>query len=147
MENRHLYKAKRIDNGKWVTGFYVKGSDMYGEEVHVIFETDAIFFSHGETDGFAEINPSTICQCTGLEDKNGKLIWENDIVEAWSQGSKATGKVRQRIDGLWFMYPAWQKQEFWGLCPNNDRETTVEVIGNIFDNPELLDGKVNDDRF
>lgn len=144
-QSRYLCKAKRIDGGGWVQGYYVKGSDMYGKETHVIFEPDAIFYSHGETDGLSEIDPSTICKCTGLKDKNGKLILENDIVEAWSQGSKATGKVRQRIDGLRFMYPAWQKREFLGLCPNNDRETTVEVIGNIFDNPELLDGKVNYD--
>lgn len=140
-----MCKAKRLDDGKWVKGYYVKGTDMYRKEVHVIFETDATFYSHGETGGFEEIDQSTICQCTGLKDKNGKLIWKNDIVEAWSQGSRATGEVRQRIDGLWFMYPAWQNQEFWGLCPNNDGETTVEIVGNKFDNPELLEGKTNDD--
>ena len=79
------------------------------------------------------------CQCTGLKDKNGKLIWENDIVEAWSQGRCAIGKIKHRIDGTWIMYPAWQNGEMWYLLPNDDGITTVEVIGNIFDNPELLE--------
>lgn len=86
-----------------------------------------------------EVIPSTICQCTGLKDKNGNLIWENDIIKAWSQGTCAKGKIKQRIDGTWIMYPAWQKGEMWYLCPDNNGETTVEVIGNIFDNPELLE--------
>lgn len=136
MEDRYLFKAKRIDDGEWVVGYIARYGYTGREKYYIIpsYASDLYSFL---------IDKNTICQCTGLKDKNGKLIWENDIVEAWSQGSKATGKVMQRIDGLWFMYPAWQKREFWGLCPNNDRETTVEVIGNIFDNPELLE--VQDD--
>ena len=79
MEDRYLCKAKRTDNVEWVTGHYVKGLDMYAKEVHLIFEPTTIFYSSGETDGWSEVDPSTICQCTGLKDKNGDLIWENDI--------------------------------------------------------------------
>lgn len=136
MEDRYLCKAKRTDKGQWVIGFYA-----YINKKHYIYTGQLIHSGLYDIAERFEVDPSTICQCTGLKDKNGKLIWENDIVEAWSQGLKATGKVRQRIDGLWLMYPAWQKREFWGLCPNNDRETTVEVIGNIFDNPELLESE------
>lgn len=144
MEDRYLFKAKKLDNGEWVQGVPF---EIEGKTVILINDNENLLRVHYLEENMwdaeicaIEVETDTICQCTGLEDKNGNLIWENDIVEAWSQGSKATGKVRQRIDGLWFMYPAWQKQEFWGLCPNNDRETTVEVIGNIFDNPELLEG-------
>lgn len=85
-----------------------------------------------------EIDPETICQYTGLKDKNGKRIWENDIVSAWSEGKYATGMVKQRIDGLYIIYPAYQHNEFWGLCPDKNRKTNVEVIGNVFDDKHLL---------
>lgn len=86
-----------------------------------------------------EIDPDTICQYTGLTDKNGRRIWENDIVSAWSEGKNAIGKVIRRADGLYIMYPAYQNKEFWGLCPKKNGKTTVEVIGNIFDNADLLE--------
>lgn len=90
------------------------------------------------TDGMKLVIPETICQFTGMTDKNGVRIWKNDIVEAWSQGSRAIGTVKQRVDGLWIMSPAWQNHEFWELKPNSNGETTVEVLVNAFDNPELL---------
>ena len=80
-------------------------------------------------------------QYTGLKDANGKDIYEGDIVEAWSEGEKAIGKVKQRIDGLWLMYPAWQSGKIWGLMPNKERKTTVKIIGNIYENKELLRGE------
>lgn len=133
MQDRYLFKAKRKDRGEWVFG----GLSYC--------ETGAYFITNMGKDhisyiGFhQEVDPNTICQCTGLEDKNGNLIWENDIIKAWSQGTCAKGKIKQRIDGTWIMYPAWQKGEMWYLCPDNNGETTVEVIGNVFDNPELME--------
>lgn len=139
-----LFKAKRLDNGEWVEGDLIQNifggmkrmwisSESYDKErlrsVHkYITEWRGI-----------EIDPDTICQYTGLTDKNSRKIWENDIVQAWSEGSNAIGKVIRRVDGLYIMYPAYQKKEFWGLYPNKNGKTTVEVIGNIFDNEELLE--------
>ena len=128
-----LFKAKRKDNGKWVEGYYQKRYDLLGNEEHLIFHADS--YTVWE---YAEIDPETLCQFTGMTDKNGVRIWKNDIVEAWSQGSRAIGTVKQRVDGLWIMYPAWQNHEFWELKPNSNGETTVEVLVNAFDNPELL---------
>ena len=76
----------------------------------------------------------------GFKDKNGKEIYEGDVVEAWSQGSKGRGVVKRRIDGYWLMYPAWQNGEVWALCLSNEGIAGVEVIGNIYENPELLTG-------
>ena len=136
MNDKYLYRAKRTDNGEWVEGclliiddseYRIATSCLQGD-VKELLNVCAY-----------EVDPSTICQCTGLKDKNGKKIWENDVVEAWSQGRCAIGKIKHRIDGTWIMYPAWQNGEMWYLLPNDDGITTVEVIGNIFDNPELLE--------
>lgn len=90
----NLCRAKMKDNNEWCVGYYVKGLDMYEKEVHLIFEATTIFYSHGETDGFVEVDPSTICQCAGIKDKivdnpellkkNGKTVRQNifDILEA-----------------------------------------------------------------
>lgn len=132
METRYLFKAKRVDNGAWVAGYIARYGYTGREKYYIIpsYASDLYSFL---------IDKDTICQCTGLKDKNGKLIWENDIIKAWSQGTCAKGKIKQRIDGTWIMYPAWQKGEMWYLCPENNGETTVEVVGNKFDNPELLE--------
>ena len=143
MNDRYLYRAKRTDNGEWVEGcllvlddetYRIVTSCLQGNEEHLL-QVCAY-----------EVDTSTICQCTGLMDKNGKLIWENDVIEAWSQGRCATGKIKHRIDGTWIMYPAWQNGEMWYLLPNDDGITTVEVIGNIFDNKELLEREDKDEN-
>ena len=127
MEDRYLFKGKNFK--EWHIGNIVK-------------EPDGLYIRDIKGNAMSYIdNESTICQCTGLKDKNGKLIWENDVVEAWSQGRCAIGKIKHRIDGTWIMYPAWQNGEMWYLLPNDDGITTVEVIGNIFDNPELLESE------
>lgn len=133
MNREILFKAKRKDNGKWVEGYYRRIPCM-GMLEHYIMPRNP----KNRMEQYA-IDPETLCQYTGLTDKNGRKIWENDIVQAWSEGSNAIGKVIRRVDGLYIMYPAYQKKEFWGLYPNKNGKTTVEVIGNIFDNEELFE--------
>lgn len=71
MENRHLRRGKRVDNGEWVVG----------DLVHSVYKIgDTCIGQYGNEIGMHEVDPLTICQCTGLKDKNGKLIWENDIL-------------------------------------------------------------------
>ena len=140
-----LYRGKRIDNGEWVEGYYGikgKGTDIENHYIMVpTFQSSIGNYDYMCYFTDVHIDSETLCQYTGLKDKNGKRIWENDIVGAWSEGKHTIGRVKRRVDGLYIIYPSYQKQEFWGLCPDENGKTTVEVIGNILDNPELLKGE------
>ena len=155
MEDRYLFKAKRIDNGEWATGQYVKGLDMYGKEVHLIFEPTTIFYSSGETDGWSEIDPSTICQCTGLKDKNGKLIWENDILDGFTYPYMSDDAHNYYAEVCWcnnvpsfgIYTQKYPESKVSGISAGMTElmedwnQNDWEVIGNIFDNPELLESE------
>lgn len=80
-----------------------------------------------------------LMQSTGLKDKNGVEIFEGDVVIAWSQGVKGIFEIKRRIDGLWLLYPAWKDGQFWYLSPTEDGRETIEIIGNIYENPDLLE--------
>lgn len=116
-----LFKAKRKDNGKWIEGYYQKRYDLLGNEEHLIFHADS--YNVWE---YAEIDPETVCQFTGLCDKNGKKIWENDILRFAQQDETKIGVIK--YNAPIFTYFGLMR---WSLYKD-------EVIGNIFDNPELL---------
>ena len=139
MENRYLFKAKRVYNGgEWVQGYYVKGLDVYGKEVHLIFEPNTMFYSSGETDGWYKVDPSTICRCSGREDKNGNLIWENDIVKV--KYSDEFEEITQVIYTEHGYSPYSNEYECEGCCCRCE-VLEVEVVGNKFDNSELLESE------
>lgn len=122
-----LFKAKRKDNGEWVEGYYLEQYDTFGKKEYFIF--------HSNKDGGwrkAEIDHDTLCQYTGLTDKNGRKIWENDIL---------------RRDGYWDIRIEFENGAF--MVRNADKIQYInrvtytfistfdikeyEVIGNIFD--------------
>lgn len=129
MEDRYLFRGKRIDNGEWVEWNMITGIP---HDIHIL--------------------DNTICQCTGLKDKNGKLIWENDLLDGYIYPFLSDGNhnyfaqvcwcdnnpsfamyIRKHIDsnvrgiseGFMEIMEDWE--------PDN-----WKIIGNIFNNPELL---------
>ena len=126
MEDRYLFKAKRIDNGEWEIGSLIAlptGEYEISNKCNNPPDCDHIWNKVVITH---KVKPSTICQCTGLKDKNGKLIWENDILKYDCGGT--------RIDFIKYAPPifTYSQSMRWNLQQD-------EVIGNIFDNPELLE--------
>lgn len=133
--DRYLYKAKRVDNGEWVVGNIVRYGYTGKEKYYIVpsYASDLYAF---------EVDPSTICQCTGLRDKNGKLIWENDICDR----KEEYPEIVKYNNGDWTLDYSYSKGKESGYCYCNlgfyalERKY-VEVIGNIFDNPELLESE------
>lgn len=126
MENRYLFRGKTI-RGDWVRGLLASKDNKWyiGNKV-------------GRPLAF-EIRPESICQCTGLKDKNGKLIFENDIMEAHIDEDFPEDVSRFKIEwsgnGWVINQPGCVDREYI-----SDFETeTYEVCGNTFDNPELLE--------
>lgn len=153
MKDRYLYKAKRADNGEWVQGYlfddgFENGRVFIGGLVIEKYTGTACDDWTISGSCFCEVDKSTICQCTGLKDKNGKLIWENDIVkdlfsDACAQikyGSYQSCFDSTKTEHVGF-YVDWS-----GKCTKRYRKdlgywinmVNAEVIGNIFDNPELI---------
>lgn len=131
MEDRYLLKAKKVDDGEWVAGFYI-----FIHKQHYI-HTGLIHSGLYDVAERFEVDPSTICQCTGLKDENGKLIWENDIIKTKVGTAKVVwNKTEWRIE--WLKNDLWRKDLYYWAVEDIQR---VEVIGNIFDNKELLESE------
>ena len=136
MEDRYLFRGKRIDNGEWVEGYLsYPFCTKKGNESYYFYAKDSLgFFCR------CVVDASTICQCTGLKDKNGKLIWENDICDRKEQYPE----IVKYCGGDWTLDYSYASHKESGVYYCNlgfyaEERKCVEVIGNIFDNPELLE--------
>lgn len=148
MQDRYLFRGKRIDNGEWVHGYlfddgFENGRVFIGGIVIEKYNGTACDDWNVTGINFYEIDPNTICQCTGLKDKNGRVIWENDIASysdlitrdkkticiEWNKMQASFVRKYRSPMGLQYLY----LDEYIA--------SRMEVIGNTFDSPELLEGQ------
>lgn len=146
-----LFKAKRLDNGEWVEGNLVQSEDVDDDfKVIIIPLKESWMYTEEYSndigfEGWYKVDPTTLCQYTGLTDKNGKRIWENDIVEC--------NKRKEECE----LYKIVWRNEYadFGVVPISNTCTgqypigfsygktlhgrDYKSVGNIFDNPELLE--------
>ena len=146
MEDRYLFKAKRKDDGEWVIGNRIDDGVTGQVFIHAVGNSVNESDKVGEEGCLQfvafEVAPSTICQCTGLKDKNGNLIWENDIVAYWDSYSTESGLAEADCIGK----VVWDDETISFQVTNRLSAESQEVlgdecsvIGNVFDNPELLE--------
>lgn len=134
MENRYLFKAKRIDNGEWIVGNLLTIVEISSFICTGKIKLDGALKGHIYPEIYA-VDESTICQCTGLKDGNGTLIWENDLVltpkedgyslTCWND-TEARWEIHNETEGIVLDFDNYWSNE-------------IEVCGNKFDNLELLE--------
>lgn len=143
MNREILFRGKRVDNGEWIYGDLLTPTD--------IMDVWEISENTGMGDRY-EIDPETVGQFTGLTDKNGTKIFEGDIVcTRYSDGKICCSGDVQFCYGVYGAEWIEQKKNKgmvggWGQLHNlrrfdDDIINNIEVIGNIYDNPELLEKK------
>lgn len=129
MEDRYLFKAKHMHilpcndhlDGSWVVGFLSRERYIANDSGEYL------------------IDPSTICQCTGLKDKNGNLIWENDIANCTD--AECCGCISWNESEAGFYFNVLLEGGRFEEEHIYDYQDCMEVIGNIFDNAKLLESE------
>ena len=154
------FRGKRKDNGQWVFGGYhqwitrqicpIGDDNLEPEDIKDVIITDSFAdWNMPKSMQAVEILPETLGQYTGLKDKNGKEIYEGDIIEcvSWNEFFSNDGKpmeaLRRKMKVVFYNGAFKMKETFscgvpshyWDIICNGD----VEIIGNTYDNPELLE--------
>lgn len=129
-----LFRGKRKDNGEWEYGDL--WCNPYGKRVVCIVSP----INDQGTTGGNEVDPETIGQYTGLTDKNGRKIFEGDIVE---RGGRIWLVEYSNKYGQFMMTTYTEEGISWSRSFDLIPPDWCEVIGNIYDNPELLEVKQN----
>ena len=135
-----LFRGKRIDRlgkGKWIEGGVVHQTDFYGDVIDTYRIIDGTDTEDNDIGFSYKVDPSTVGQYTGLTDKNGKKIFEGDICRYNTVVGTTVMKIIYKNGGFTAVNSSHLvrmvdlRKEFWNKY--------MEVIGNIHDNPELLE--------
>lgn len=148
MNREILFRGKRIDNNEWVYGYYLPWhavTDLQGNEPYAqIFEEHKVKGKY-VAKGWVRVNFNTVGQYTGLCDKNGNKIFEGDIVKIVGDSNNDDWKDVNYVAQIVFIDSGFCAID-GTLCNYSFRryglsrcEFDSEVIGNIYDNPELLE--------
>ena len=124
-----LFRGKRTDNGEWVQGYPCRYGWIGKEKDYIIPDYASALYT-------AEIDPETVGQYTGLTDMNGRKIFEGDTV--WNSYDEDYGKVEWDNDMAKFIitFPTFTV-DFANVYGEE-----LEIVGNVYDNPELLKGGI-----
>ena len=150
-----LFRGKWLGNGEWVEGYYCKISETtyaFAEDYernpipvhHYILQEVMTDWGLPNRFNQYEVDPETLCQFTGLNDKNGKRIWENDIIsintyDYMEPSEDFFGKVVYCEAWACWCIQQPDNEKPIPLCEcEGSYQTDIFVEGNVFDNPELL---------
>jgi uncharacterized phage protein (TIGR01671 family) len=140
----YKFRGKRPFNGGWVYGFLM---DWEGKRPSIFVQNGDVDEETGDVDYIDyTVDPETVGQYTGLHDKNGKEIYEGDILRLW----RSVGEKGQLRGEYAYLLPV-EYCELWTQFVVVDKPNKIqmgiwqefgafEVIGNIYKNPELLGG-------
>lgn len=165
--NKHICKAKDVNTSEWVYGYYVCAPAEYGhgELVHAIFglnECEHICMGEYKDYGWYEVDPNTVCQCIGWYDSHKTPIFEKDIVEFVGASThrdliwwcnEMSEMTAIPLEGIEFNgydywngnYPKYTYSDFCFMMQDHWGDfKEIKVVGNVVDNPELLEVKTND---
>ena len=127
-EDIGLFRGKRLDNGEWVEGYL--SCEKIGGYLTNVFIVENI---HGDVWERHRVDPATVGEYTGLKDKNGKRIFEGDVLED-GFGNRAKVVYGDWNCGCCYSVYGWTADGRCDLAPSWQK-----VVGNIVDNPELLE--------
>lgn len=111
--DRYLYKAKRTDNGEWVVGYIIRYGHTGKEKYYIVPSYASDLYA-------IEIDTSTICRCIGSQDKNGKLIYENDIV--WDSDERAFYEIIWNQEDICYSHMEKTGYAVFGCCAGMEEE-------------------------
>lgn len=148
--NNYTCRAKCKDTGEWIYGYYVKHNtvqtcmsyDNPRPKHYIVSDGTACDWGFEPPLQATEVDPYTVCRCPNIKDKNGYMIFENDIIRHIEYGVGRIAYLQQSAGWVfvWKEYDSRMGHRATGSWFEQD--SNVEIIGNIFDNTELMEVKL-----